>query len=52
MFGTESMLLGMGATLVVCAGLVVIIWKQNLDFRGVSDEQLAASAERGTTRPA
>jgi AAA family ATP:ADP antiporter len=44
-FGTESMLLGMGAVLLVCAGLVVVIWKQNQEFRGLTDEQLAASEE-------
>lgn len=46
-FGTQAMLFGMAASLVVCTGLVIAIWKQSQDIRGVSNEELAAGNADG-----
>jgi AAA family ATP:ADP antiporter len=43
-FPPNAMLAFMAATLLVCTGLVVIIWRQNQSSRGLTNEQLEASA--------
>lgn len=44
-FGTESTLLGMGVALVICAGLVIAIWKQHKELRASLDHVQVAAAE-------
>jgi len=46
-FGTNAMLAVMAGTLLFCAGLVIVIWKQNEASRGLTSEHAqAASSER------
>jgi AAA family ATP:ADP antiporter len=37
-FGTNAMLIVMAGTLLFCAGLVMVIWRQNQSSRGLTDE--------------
>jgi AAA family ATP:ADP antiporter len=45
--GTESLLLGMVLFLLICTGLIVLIWRSGLVARGGSAEKTEESAEGG-----
>jgi AAA family ATP:ADP antiporter len=46
-FGTESLLLGMVLFLLICAGLIVVIWRGGWVTQGGADEGTEESAEGG-----
>jgi ATP:ADP antiporter, AAA family len=46
-FGTESLLLGMVLFLLICTGLIVLIWRSGLVARGGAEEVTRESAQGG-----